>query len=375
MNYHVHAACDLPTRPSKKVGRWQESYLDTHDWQLFRKGLWLEERETPAGERSLRLMDANDVGECLRVDHFDLGELKTRFNIELERCTSRLVVYDVTRVYTDSGHIDLIIDRGESNKAFCVQTFVYEHPRDVKPVERPSPSRLMTVLLVSPLTLRLLPKFEIPPIRGNAITPPIWAHDTGFVDYFEVLERKDVTKDILTTASTLFSENYGVWGGGPRLGQPVRLSPERLAKLCLFDEDCFLVRAVNEKNEVLGHAFGRRFPHQNESVVWITQLVVRRDSRERGIATGMIAMVKGPICGLISSNPYAIFALERATGKVCSRELISKAGSIVAMVTPNKFDEERCVVANEFYVRHEVQHDLIEFGKLGEGEEFVAIVF
>ena len=108
----------------------------------------------------------------------------------------------------------------------------------------------------------------------------------------------------------------------------VRMSAGALRTQLLFDEArCFLATAKTVDQTLVGHAFAVRFPYPplgGGEVIWVTQLVVDAAFRSRGVATGLCrALLKLPdpfdqpffACGIASSHPHAVRALERATGR------------------------------------------------------------
>lgn len=66
-----------------------------------------------------------------------------------------------------------------------------------------------------------------------------------------------------------------------------------------------------------GNAFACRWSYQNKSVVWVTQLVVHRDFRERGLAVGLLNELReeqDDIYGVISSHVASCLATAKAFG-------------------------------------------------------------
>lgn len=66
-----------------------------------------------------------------------------------------------------------------------------------------------------------------------------------------------------------------------------------------------------------GNALACRWSYQNKSVCWITQLVVHRDYRERGIAVGLLNELRqeqDDIYGVIGSHAAACLATAKAFG-------------------------------------------------------------
>ncbi|MCJ1262286.1 hypothetical protein MMC22_002156 [Lobaria immixta] len=101
------------------------------------------------------------------------------------------------------------------------------------------------------------------------------------------------------------------------LGGRVRLSKDRLRAQCLPDDvSCSYVR-VNVDDCLAGHVFACRWSHKARTVCWVTQLVVHRDFRERGLAVGLLNHLRqddDDIYGLMSSHPAACLAAAKAFG-------------------------------------------------------------
>jgi GNAT superfamily N-acetyltransferase len=97
----------------------------------------------------------------------------------------------------------------------------------------------------------------------------------------------------------------------------VRLSKDRLRSQYLPDNaTCFYVR-VTVDGQLAGNAFACRWTVSDKTVCWVTQLVVDRDYRERGLAKGLLNQLKQndvDIYGLMSSHPAACLAAAKAFG-------------------------------------------------------------
>jgi len=66
-----------------------------------------------------------------------------------------------------------------------------------------------------------------------------------------------------------------------------------------------------------GNAFACRWTYDNKTVCWVTQLVVHRDYRERGLAMGLLNQLRDAnddIYGLMTSHPAACLAAAKAFG-------------------------------------------------------------
>ncbi|KAI9748900.1 MAG: hypothetical protein M4579_007077 [Chaenotheca gracillima] len=141
---------------------------------------------------------------------------------------------------------------------------------------------------------------------------------------FEKCDMSEITDSMLQEASQLFSENYGVWGpkassivgAFAKEGNQVKIGKDRLrAQYLPKDAACSYVK-VTVDDHLAGNAFACRWKYNNQTVCWITQLVVHRDYRERGLAVGLLNELKGndDMYGLVSSHPAACVAAARVFG-------------------------------------------------------------
>ena len=148
-------------------------------------------------------------------------------------------------------------------------------------------------------------------------------------------------------------------------------------------------------DEIIGHAFATTFNYPNYgNVTWITQLVVSSSYRRNGIATRLCRLAwatKEPsaedfACGLVTSHPHAVRALERATGRVCDKAGAEQhaVGLIAASGIPYV---QGCTVNDskidtQFYVDHTEINKIVReqqrnwvLGDLPDGKEFFAFTF
>lgn len=82
------------------------------------------------------------------------------------------------------------------------------------------------------------------------------------------------------------------------------------------DAECSYVRVLVD-GHLAGNAFSCRWPYKDKVVCWITQLVVDRGYRERGLALDLLNQLKQDndgIYGIASSHPAACLAASRAFG-------------------------------------------------------------
>lgn len=161
---------------------------------------------------------------------------------------------------------------------------------------------------------------------------------------YETFPRDEVDDAMLKAASNLFSKHYGVWGpeseraGLPNARRPcllsfpqrvnkppgkrIRLPPYLLQRHCLPDASSTYTR-VTVDGVLVGQALAARWPYGDGggTVCWVTQLVVHRDWRRQGIATGLLNAVKAgddeaAIYGVASSHPATCIAAARVFGSV-----------------------------------------------------------
>ncbi|GLC38903.1 hypothetical protein PLESTM_000794300 [Pleodorina starrii] len=155
-------------------------------------------------------------------------------------------------------------------------------------------------------------------------------------------------------------------------------------------ETCDLVVA-KIGDELIGHVFVTKFEYPGHgSVCWITQVVVSASHRSHGIGSRLCRIAWSSCtndfaCGLVSSHPHAVRALECATERLCDLDAITEhaAGLIEASDIP--YMQNRRVVQHtvdtQFYVDHTEVNQLIKkqvnwtLGELADGHEFFAFTF
>jgi hypothetical protein len=207
--------------------------------------------------------------------------------------------------------------------------------------------------------------------------------------------KKDLSDNDLKQSKDLFSEHYGLWDEkGPRPGKRISLNTENFRKNFLFDDNCGCVLHYKD-NDLVGQAFFRNFDFKssiiNGTCIWITQLVVHINERNRGISKELLSKIVTKdvvVAGMLTCNPYSIKSLEKVSGALCRRSLISEYVyeiQKVAKVPYFKADEiivneSYCVCRDNFQVDHaEINKILLtldrDLGQLDSGDEFIAIVF
>jgi 2-polyprenyl-3-methyl-5-hydroxy-6-metoxy-1,4-benzoquinol methylase len=138
-----------------------------------------------------------------------------------------------------------------------------------------------------------------------------------------------IVSNLLLECAQLYSEHYGYWGeNSANPGGKIRLSSDRL-KEWINSQDSKLVCARNENDELVGYAIAVKTKIKKYGVVsWVTQLVVHEDYRKKNVAKTMLFSIWGFSdhfsWGLVTANPYAVRALEKATRRRCKPIRIKK---------------------------------------------------
>lgn len=128
-----------------------------------------------------------------------------------------------------------------------------------------------------------------------------------------------VTDTIINDAAILFSENYGIWGpeASAVAGKRIKMSPDYLRSQCLPNAAHGLyVRALID-GDLVGNVFACDWEVKGRQTRWITQLVVKRGFRSRGIATKLLRRLRDRevwAYGVLSSHAHACTAAFKAFG-------------------------------------------------------------
>ncbi|KAI1739674.1 hypothetical protein F4680DRAFT_421165 [Xylaria scruposa] len=223
---------------------------------------------------------------------------------------------------------------------------------------------------------------------------------------FETFPGTEVTDHMLSEAAKLFSENYGVWGKtSPLSGKRVSMNARRLRNQSLPDATAASYVRVTVDGTLAGHAFACRWSCDGMTVCWVTQLVVVKGYRERGLATSLLRALRedtDDIFGIASSQPAACLAATKAFGTTIERsslDFIAKnAGSImkaspVLYIRDSRlrgalFDDKDSTglvsgVDTEFLVDHDEPLEALNkvrelwdwpLGELPDGHEYLLII-
>ncbi len=204
----------------------------------------------------------------------------------------------------------------------------------------------------------------------------------------------------LDKCSKLYSEHYGIWAieAGDKSGKPIRLSSSKINDW-LKSPDSIIVSASAD-SEIVGYAVAIRTKVPRYGVVtWVTQLVVHVDFRNQGIAKNLLFSLWSSsdhfAWGLVSANPFAVRALEKATRRRCDTKQIIKRKEMLLKVAnthvPYITKETKLVVKNgssKFDTKFLVDHSELPsritsastavpwtLGELDAGWEWLAFTF
>ena len=211
--------------------------------------------------------------------------------------------------------------------------------------------------------------------------------------------------DILQECSILYSSHYGVWSdkhpNENMRGKNIKLSKQKLNRW--FDNNIsWLYIARNEENKIIGYAiaFNCKIENMKSGIAWVTQLVVHREYRKSDVAKNLLYSIWGEsknfAWGIVSANPYAIRALEKATRRRSNPNCIEKEQEKIFIITKEylsyvdkdtefKIDKKHSSINTKFYVEHkdipEMLRNVVDqkkpwlLGDLDEGWEWIGVTF
>ena len=135
--------------------------------------------------------------------------------------------------------------------------------------------------------------------------------------------------------SELYSNHYGFWGKtSEKSGQRIKLSRRNIEKW-LKNPNSYVATARKESGGLIGYAVAikksKNKTNNDKIISWITQLVVHSNYRRRKIGKTLLFSFWGfsddYAWGIMSSNPYAIRALEKATIRRVNPKMIKRRES------------------------------------------------
>lgn len=198
----------------------------------------------------------------------------------------------------------------------------------------------------------------------------------------------------------LYSNHYGIWGKkGVRPNKNIRLSAHKICEW-LQSDDVTIYYAMR-KEMLVGYAIAFSRNENNYGVVtWVTQLVVHKDYRHNGIAKNILFSIWGLsnhyAWGIVSANPYAVRALEKATRRrakpvrirrnwIKLRNIGRKNVPFITDDTIFQITDDTSIVNTEFYVDHGDTETMLQnvtqsdipwsLGDIDDGWEWFAFTF
>lgn len=207
-------------------------------------------------------------------------------------------------------------------------------------------------------------------------------------------------ENTLEEMARLYSDQYGIWGShSNRPGQRVRLSAEKLRDW-LKSKDSKIAMAYL-RTDLIGYAIAVQSKVPDYGVVsWVTQFVIHEDHRKIGVGKALLFSIWGFsdhfTWGLVTANPYAVRALEKATRRRCDATRIAKNHTKLLAIgaehapyvrkeMEHSVDKNESRINTEFYVDHSHLPEMVnnvvaadkpwKLGDLPEGWEWLAFTF
>lgn len=214
---------------------------------------------------------------------------------------------------------------------------------------------------------------------------------------FRTKNCSQLTNDEILMCSDLFSHHYGIYSKKSPInpGKNIKLGPKYYREHFVNNQKAYCSLAFY-KNKIVGQAFYILLKTNTGYLSWITQLVVHKRFRNRGIARRLLISVWGfsgdRAWGLATSNPLTVKTLESATFRkvtfttmqrnISELQQIAKEVDFISSRTLD-ITSENAVVNTEFFVDHKyINQNIKKYGikkwpykKLEEGYEWLAFTF
>ena len=205
-------------------------------------------------------------------------------------------------------------------------------------------------------------------------------------------------KEDVEECSVLYSNHYGIWSDKSHRspGEQIKMSPTFLKEwLCLKESIVYMARA---DGHLIGYAIAVTSKIKYHGAVsWVTQLVVQEEYRQKGVAKRLLFSIWSFsdhfAWGILSSNPFAVRALEKATRRRCIPAKIHKYSeklfsfgvdnvSYVEQETEKEINDKASSINTKFFVDQSSLAEMISkattpkapwlLGPLKEGWEWFA---
>lgn len=210
----------------------------------------------------------------------------------------------------------------------------------------------------------------------------------------------EVCEKELEECSRLYSNHYGLRSkNAPSLPQKqIKLSASKIRLWLNNNATLYLAKL---KGDLVGYAIAITITEENHGQVsWVTQLVIHEDYRKQNIAKTLLFSIWGLsnyyAWGILTANPYAVRALEKATRRRCNPERIFRDKETLFKIGYNnlpyvesntEIDVSRTIskINTKFFVDHSLAEEMIEkataktapwlLGRIEEGWEWFAFTF
>jgi len=215
------------------------------------------------------------------------------------------------------------------------------------------------------------------------------------IEYHKIIH-SDASEELLDECAQLFSSHYGTWSlTHKKAGQRITLKGPALHDF-LPGESSWIATAREEKR-LVGYALVVLTDYGPGPITWVTQLVVHEAYQNMLVGSTLLMSIWGFsehfAWGLVSANPYAVRALEKATRRRCDyrRMQISRSAieGVLEKVGYTK-DREIAIKENDCRIDTKFDQDLSALpeklrkvsekthwtlGNLNAGEEWLAVTF
>jgi hypothetical protein len=128
--------------------------------------------------------------------------------------------------------------------------------------------------------------------------------------------RHNANESLLNLCADLYSNHFGLWEDGRR----IKMSSTRLQQHLSSEKSCLVTAYMDSL--LVGYSIVTPSTILcSRHIVWVTQLVVHADFRDKKIATQLLSSLhfdwQDAAWGIVTTNPYALRALESAIGRRC----------------------------------------------------------
>lgn len=207
-----------------------------------------------------------------------------------------------------------------------------------------------------------------------------------------------VTNGLLQECADLYSNHYGKWSvSAPKTpNKNISLSPDRIRKL--LEPDSSNIALAYYEGKLVGYAISLRMNEPKYGMIsWVTQLVVHFEHRNLGVGTSLLfscwCFSNHFAWGLLTANPFAVRALEKATRRRCIPKRILKnwkklsnigVREVPYMTQDVVISQDESRINTHFFVDHSEVKEMLSkvtqntpwsLGDIDEGWEWFAFTF